>query len=92
MRELFLGSPSKQSSHFSFICDRSAIPSKRSDSIDKHKMYEMSTNVYFMLLATNPTDHFFFHHFVPFGFENNKQEEEDAKGQLISKANSKLFI
>ena len=91
MRELFLGSPSKQSSHFSFICDRSAIPSKRSDSIDKHKMYEMSTDVYFKLLATEPTDHFF-HHFVAFGFENNKQEEEDAKGQLISKANSKLFI
>ena len=54
-------------------------------------MYEMSTDVCFKLLATEPTDHFF-HHFVAFGFENNKQEEEDAKGQLISKANSKLFI
>ena len=27
------------------------------------------------------TDHFF-PHFFPFGFENNKQEEEDANGQL----------
>ena len=30
------------------------------DFVDKHKMYEMSTDVYFKLLATDPTDHFFF--------------------------------
>ena len=44
-------------------------------------MYEMSTDVCFKLLATEPTDHFF-HHFVAFGFENNKQEE-DAKAKLF---------
>ena len=64
------------------------------DFVDKHKMYEMSTDVYFKLLATEPTDHFSFFLLLlslvlkTINRKTKMLEEEHAIGILLMSAKS----